>query len=63
MATPEVLLGKPDARWRDSCIEPSTKMLLLNNYFLAGVFYMIGSLSFVVGTGFVLIDAIRVAKM
>jgi hypothetical protein len=63
MATPEVLLGKPSARSRDSCFQPTTKMLLMSNYFLAGVFYMIGSLSFVVGTGFVLIDAIRVAKI
>jgi len=37
-------------------------MLLESNYFIGCVFYMIGSLSFVFGTGFFLVDAFRVAK-
>ena len=39
-----------------------SRMLLESNYFIGCVFYMIGSLSFVLGTGFFLADAVRATK-
>ncbi len=40
----------------------SHSRMLESNYFIGCVFYMIGSLSFVLGTAFFLADAVRATK-